>query len=70
MHTAFARRIVFNVTTLRERSVDTSNVNGRAQKHRDALRSAGLRSVQIWVSIRVASASQKIAAAKMKTCAQ
>lgn len=27
----------------------TSSVNSRVQKHRDALRSAGLRPVQIWV---------------------
>lgn len=27
----------------------TSSVNNRVQKHRDALRSAGLRPVQIWV---------------------
>ena len=26
-----------------------SNVNARVQKHRDALRAAGLRPVQIWV---------------------
>lgn len=27
----------------------TSTVNARVQKHRDALRQAGLRSVQLWV---------------------
>lgn len=27
----------------------TTNVNARVQKHRDALRKAGLRPVQIWV---------------------
>jgi len=32
----------------RERTMDT-NVNARVQKHRDALRAAGLRPVQIWV---------------------
>ena len=29
--------------------METANVNSRVQKHRDALRMAGLRPVQIWV---------------------
>ena len=30
--------------------METTNINARVKKHRDALRMAGLRPVQIWVS--------------------
>ena len=32
-----------------DRSIQMTHVNTRVQKHRDALRAAGLRPVQIWV---------------------
>lgn len=34
---------------MKETAMATANVNTRVQKHRDALRMAGLRPVQIWV---------------------
>ena len=34
---------------MKEIELATANVNARVQKHRDALRMAGLRPVQIWV---------------------
>ena len=34
---------------MKEMEMATENVNARVQKHRDALRMAGLRPVQIWV---------------------
>ena len=43
--------LVQNVTcnTFRDIEMATTEVNTRVQKHRDALRAAGLRPVQIWV---------------------
>ena len=35
--------------TVRAKLMANSNVNSRVQKHRNSLRSAGLRPVQIWV---------------------
>lgn len=40
---------MLHVTTIEADEMATANVNTRVQKHRDALRMAGLRPVQIWV---------------------
>jgi hypothetical protein len=40
---------MFHVTTSRSVQMATTNINARVKKHRDTLRMAGLRPVQIWV---------------------
>lgn len=48
LHVTQWLRIILHVT-LSEAQMGTTHVNARVQKHRDALRMAGLRPVQIWV---------------------
>jgi hypothetical protein len=45
LHVTIKGRHMFHVT----RRADMTHVNSRVRKHRDALRMAGLRPVQIWV---------------------
>jgi hypothetical protein len=40
---------MLHVTTRKGDEMATTHVNARVQRHRDALRMAGLRPVQIWV---------------------
>lgn len=42
-------RRVFHVTITGDIPMSGTHVNQRVQKHRDALRAAGLRPIQIWV---------------------
>jgi hypothetical protein len=48
LHAMQVRRNVLHVTAS-ENPMASTHVNARVQKHRDALRRAGLRPVQIWV---------------------
>lgn len=48
LHVTPLRRTMLHVTS-QEALMGTTNVNSRVQKHRDAMRMAGLRPVQIWV---------------------
>lgn len=41
--------MMLHVTNPKGDNMATTNVNARVQRHRDALRMAGLRPVQIWV---------------------
>ena len=48
LHVTSGAGIVLHVTFWKN-EMATTHINVRVQKHRDALRSAGLRPVQIWV---------------------
>ena len=49
LHVTTTAATVLHVTVSRSDKMATTHVNTRVQRHRDALRMAGLRPVQIWV---------------------
>lgn len=49
LHVTHASRNMFHVTIWKVSIMTTTHINTRVQKHRNALRMAGLRPVQIWV---------------------
>ena len=49
LHVTTTAAKVLHVTSSRTDKMATTHVNTRVQRHRDALRIAGLRPVQIWV---------------------
>lgn len=49
LHVTSLRRNLFHVTDLMEPKMAVTHVNERVQRHRDALRKAGLRPVQLWL---------------------
>ena len=49
LHVTFKKAKLFHVTHSIGDKMATTHVNTRVQRHRDALRMAGLRPVQIWV---------------------